>query len=207
MSSLLVLGAGGHGRVVADAAISMREWDLIAFADDRSHASIKPLGLEIVGTMADFEAVAGRFDCIALGVGDNRTRLSLYERCVRRGYQVAAVVHASAVVSSHATIGAGTVIFAQAAVNVGAMLGSVCIVNTGATIDHDCRLGNAVHISPGANLAGNVSVGHRAWIGIGACVRQGITIGEDVTVGAGSVVVKDVEPGVTVVGVPARVRL
>jgi sugar O-acyltransferase (sialic acid O-acetyltransferase NeuD family) len=206
MSSLLVLGAGGHGRVVADAAISTHQWDLIAFADDRADAAMRPLGLEVVGALADLEQIGSRFDCVALGVGDNRTRLALYVRCLQAGYALPVVVHAAAAVSPRAAVGPGSVVFAQAAVNVGATLGPACIVNTGATVDHDCRLAEAVHISPGANLAGNVTVGGRAWIGIGACVRQGIRIGSDATVGAGSVVVADVEQGATVFGVPARVR-
>jgi sugar O-acyltransferase (sialic acid O-acetyltransferase NeuD family) len=206
MSSLLVLGAGGHGRVVADAAISMRLWDLIAFADDRGDTLASPLGLAVVGTLADFEQLSRRFDCVALGVGDNRTRLSLYSRCLQANRALPVVVHSSAAVSPHASIGPGSVIFAQAAVNVGAVLGSACIVNTGATVDHDCQLGAGVHVSPGANLAGNVTVGQCSWIGIGACVRQGIGIGQDVTVGAGSVVLADVEAGATVFGVPARVH-
>jgi sugar O-acyltransferase (sialic acid O-acetyltransferase NeuD family) len=207
MSSLLVLGAGGHGRVVADAALSTRQWNLIAFVDDRRDPSTRPLGFEVVGALADFEQISGRFDAVALGVGDNLTRLSLHSRCLQANSRLAVVAHVSAAVRPHASIGPGSVIFAQAAVNAGAVLGPACIVNTGATVDHDCVLGEGVHISPGANLAGNVRVGARTWIGIGACVRQGITIAQDVTVGAGSVVVADVEPGVTVVGVPARVRI
>jgi sugar O-acyltransferase (sialic acid O-acetyltransferase NeuD family) len=206
MSSLLVLGAGGHGRVVADAALSMRQWDLIAFADDRLEASARPLGLEVVGALADFERLSLRFDCVALGVGDNRTRLALYSRCLQAKRVLPPVVHASAAVSAYASIAPGSVVFAQAAINAGAALGAACIVNTGATVDHDCVLGEGVHVSPGANLAGNVAVGARSWIGIGACVRQGIRIAEDATVGAGSVVVADVAAGATVFGVPARER-
>jgi sugar O-acyltransferase (sialic acid O-acetyltransferase NeuD family) len=206
MSSLLVLGAGGHGRVVADAAHSTKQWDLIAFADDRRDASHKPLGLEVVGALADFEALSRRFDAVALGVGDNLTRLALYSRCLRANCRLPVIAHASAAVSPFADVGPASVVFAQAAVNPGAALGPACIVNTGATVDHDCVLGEGVHVSPGANLAGNVRVGARTWIGIGACVRQGIAIADDVTVGAGSVVVADVQPRVTVLGVPARVR-
>jgi sugar O-acyltransferase (sialic acid O-acetyltransferase NeuD family) len=206
MSSLLVLGAGGHGKVVADAAISMRLWDLIAFADDRGDTLTRPLGLEVVGAVSDFEALSRRFDCVAFGIGDNRTRLSLYARCLQAQHQLPVIVHASAAVSPHASVGPGSVIFAQAAVNVGANLGPACIVNTAATVDHDCLLGEGVHVSPGANLAGNVTIGPRTWIGIGACVRQGIRVAHDVMVGAGSVVVADVEAGATVLGVPARVR-
>jgi sugar O-acyltransferase (sialic acid O-acetyltransferase NeuD family) len=200
----LIVGAGGHGRVVADAALSSRSWDTVAFLDDR--ASPRPLDLEVVGALADLEQIAARFDHIALGVGDNRARWTLYTRCVQARREHVVIAHASAAISPYARIGAGTVIFAQAVVNPGAVLGGACIVNSAASIDHDCTLGDAVHVSPGANLAGNVRVGARTWIGIGACVRQGITIGADVIVGAGSVVVSDVGQAVTVFGVPAKVR-
>jgi len=206
MSSLLVLGAGGHGRVVADAAISTKRWDTIAFADDRIGEEVKPLGLDIVSTLADFADVAARFDAVALGIGNNRARLELYGKCRARNLVLPPIVHRSAAVSAYATIGPGSVVLAQAAVNPGACLGAACIVNTGATIDHDCSLADGVHVSPGANLAGGITVGRATWIGIGACVRQELTIGPDVIVGAGSVVITDVEPGQTVFGVPARVR-
>ncbi len=204
MSSLLIVGAGGHGGVVADAAISTGLWDTVAFLDDRAQPRL--LDFEVVGALADLEHVASRFDAVALGVGDNRARWALYTRCMQAKRAPAVIAHASAAVSPYARIGPGTVVFAQAVVNPGAVLGAACIVNSAASVDHDCNLGDAVHVSPGANLAGNVSVGARSWIGIGACVRQGITIGADVIVGAGSVVVSDVAQAVTVFGVPAKIR-
>lgn len=206
MSSLLVLGAGGHGKVVADAAMLMKCWEHIAFADDASNRTAAPLPLEVVGTLADLDRLKHRFDGVALGLGNNQLRLDLASKCRALGIEMHCVVHPAAAVSSYARIGAGTVVLAQAAINQGAVLGAACIVNTGATVDHDCVLSDAVHISPGAHLAGGVHVGARTWIGLGAAVRERVVIGAGATVGAGSVVVSNVEAGTTVLGIPARAK-
>jgi sugar O-acyltransferase (sialic acid O-acetyltransferase NeuD family) len=205
MSALLVLGAGGHGRVVADAALTMDTWSTIAFVDDRA-ASLKVPGFDIVGTTADLDTLARSYDAVAVGIGDAQVRLRMLDRCQSLGFKLPVIVHRSAAVSPQATIGAGCVVFAQSAVNPGAVLGRGCIVNTGATVDHDCRFEEGVHACPGAHLAGNVHAGSRTWIGVGACVKQGVRIGDDVVIGAGAAVIDDVESGLTVMGVPARAR-
>lgn len=205
MSTLLVLGAGGHGRVVADAATTMGTWTKVYFVDDRA-ASLKVPGFEIVGTSADLGRLVKSYTAAVVGIGDAQTRLQLMQRCTEAGFELPVIVHRSAVVSTQATIGAGSVVFAQAAVNPGANIGRGCIVNTGATVDHDCQLEEGVHACPGAHLAGNVHAGARTWIGVGACVKQGVRIGSDVVIGAGAAVVSDVPSGLTVMGVPARVR-
>lgn len=206
MGALLILGSGGHGKVVADAALLMNRWDAIAFADDSVDGTIEPMGIPIVGRIAECESLGRRFDAIAIGLGNNEQRLSLLLKCQSQGFDLPVIVHPSAYVSPFARIGAGSVICAQGAVNPGAVLGLACIVNTGATIDHDCQIGNAVHVSPGGHLGGNVVVGARAWLGIGCCVRQGLIVGEGAVVGAGSVVVSNVQAKTTVYGVPAKVR-
>jgi sugar O-acyltransferase (sialic acid O-acetyltransferase NeuD family) len=205
MSTLLVIGAGGHGRVVADAATTMGSWKTICFVDDRAEGASVP-GFEIVGTTADLAHLAKSCAGAVVGLGDAQSRLRLLERCAELGFELPMVVHRSAAVSARASIGAGSVVFAQAAVNPGAILARGCIVNTGATVDHDCQLEEGVHACPGVHLAGNVRVGARTWIGIGACVKQGVRIGSDVVIGAGAAVVSDVESGLTVIGVPARAR-
>jgi sugar O-acyltransferase (sialic acid O-acetyltransferase NeuD family) len=205
MSALLVIGAGGHGRVVADAAMTMGRWQTVCFADDRTDVR-NVLGFELVGASADLERLAGSYKSAVVAVGNVRARLALLDRCASLGFDLPVIVHRSAVVSGFASIGAGSVVFAQAAVNPGASLGRGCIVNTGATVDHDCELGEGVHICPGVHVAGSVHIGPRSWVGIGTSVKQGIRIGSDVTVGAGAAVVTDIESGVTAIGVPARVR-
>lgn len=206
MTSLLIVGAGGHARVVADAALTTGQWQRVCFVDDAPGAS-GALGLPIIGTSADLSRLRAEFGAAVVGIGDARARLQLLERCRQAGFDLPAIVHRTAAVSSYATLGPGVVVFAQAAINPGATLGEGCIVNTGATVDHDCHLQAGVHVCPGAHLAGSVQIGARTWIGIGACVKQGVRIGADVTVGAGAAVVCDIETGLTVTGVPARPKV
>jgi sugar O-acyltransferase (sialic acid O-acetyltransferase NeuD family) len=201
---LLVAGAGGHGRVVADAAAAAGPWTEIAFLDDRHPQFAQASGWSIVGRLADLERLAPAHGAFVAAFGDARLRLETLERARRAHASLPVVVHPRACISSRAHVGAGSVVIAGAVINVDAVLGTGCIVNTGATIDHDCKLGDGVHICPGVHLAGNVTVGERTWVGIGAVIRQGIRIGRDVTIGAGSVCVADVRDGVTVLGVPAK---
>jgi len=202
---LLIIGGGGHGRVVADAALETGRWPRIAFVDDRAGQLRDVDGVPVIGRLGDLGDLRGHWSEAVVAIGDAGRRLAVQEVLKDLGYSLPVVVHPSAVVSRRATLGAGTVVLAQAAINAGATIGAACIVNTGATVDHDCQLGLGVHICPGVNLAGSVRIGARSWIGIGCAVRDGLSIGSDVMVGAGSVVVRSVPDGVTAFGVPARI--
>lgn len=205
MSELLVIGAGGHGRVVADAALSSGVWQAVAFVDERREG-VDTLGFPLVGGPADLPQLARRYRQAIVAIGDATTRLRLMEECRQLAFELPVVVHRSAVISSYASVAAGCTVLAQAAINPGASLGFGCIVNSAATIDHDCRLAAGVHVAPGAHLAGNVTVGDRTWIGIGSCVKQGVVIGADVMIGSGAAVVANIAAGLIVMGVPARPR-
>jgi sugar O-acyltransferase (sialic acid O-acetyltransferase NeuD family) len=205
VNGLLIIGAGGHGKVVADTALLLG-WENVAFLDDRAAALEPLLGLPVVGTLSDLPAQGRVFSSAIVALGDATLRLELTDRCRRSGLEVVSILHPMAYVSRFASMGPGCVAFAQSAVNAGAKMGAACIVNTGATVDHDCLIGEGVHICPGAHLAGNVRVGDRSWVGIAATIRQGLTIGRDAIVGAGAVVVADVADASTVTGVPARPR-
>jgi len=205
LSGLLIIGGGGHGKVVADAAMSSG-WSRVAFLDDRGQALGSPAGLPILGAVSELQAHAGKFSAAVVALGDGRRRLLLQAECLAAGLEVVSIIHPTAFVSRFASLAPGCVVLAQAAINVDSRLGRGCIVNTGATVDHDCVLGEGVHICPGAHLAGSVHVGNYTWVGIGASVREGVAIGPGATVGAGAVVVGNVAADVTVVGVPARGR-
>lgn len=204
MSTLVVLGAGGHGRVVAEAALETSRWRKVVLLDDRYPELSRAGGFEVVGTLADVADLAYGDREALVAVGANARRLGLLKGLLSGGWTLPVLVHPSAWVSRSAVLGAGSVVLAQAAVNGGAQLGLGAIVNTGATIDHDCQLGDGVHVSPGAHIGGEVAIGDLSWVGIGASVRHCIQIGSGATIGAGAAVVADVKDGHTVVGVPAR---
>ncbi|MCT9809663.1 acetyltransferase [Acidovorax sp. Be4] len=202
MTTLALFGAGGHGKVVADAAL-LAGWKSVIFFDD-AWPHIQMNGhWPVAGNMTALLARLNEFDGVLVSIGHCAVRWQKQQALQTAGAKLATVVHPRACVSPYARLGAGTVVMAGAVVNVDTEIGAACIVNTGATVDHDCRLAHGVHICPGAHLSGNVIVGACSWVGVGAAVRQGIHIGIGVTVGAGAVAVKQIPDGLTVVGNPA----
>ena len=208
MTALWIVGAGGHGAVVADAARAAGHWQTIEFFDDRWPTQRQARGLDIAGDVAELRRrlgdTLGTAVEVVVAVGDNAVRLELSRTLASAGARLATVIHPFSALSPSASLGAGSVVLAGAVLNAGAHLGSACIVNTRASIDHDCAVGDGVHICPGVTLAGNVSVHDLAWLGVGSCAIQGVTIGHSAVVGAGAVVVGPVKPMTTVVGSPAR---
>lgn len=203
MRRLALLGASGHGKAVADAAICAA-WQEVVFYDDAWPQRQNNGAWKIHGNSKLLLAHAQNYDGVLVAIGDCGTRWRKHLELKSVGAPLVSVVHPMAYVSGMAEIGVGSVIMPGAVVHVDVVLGESCIVNTGATIDHDCRLGHAVHVSPGAHLSGNVIVGNRSWIGLGALIRQGIVIGNEVIVGAGGLVLRPVADGKTVIGVPAN---
>lgn len=201
--SLLIIGAGGHGKVVADAALQQGRWKNIAFLDNAYPVLGQAVDLAVLGHTNMAKRLLSDYTDAVVAIGNSSVRLDWLERLSQLGFQLPVVQHPRATVSPHARVQAGSVIFAQAVINPDAELGRGCIVNTAATVDHDCILGNGVHIAPGAHLAGGVQVGPESWIGVGACVREYIVIGRQVTVAAGAAVIDDVPDRQTVAGVPA----
>jgi sugar O-acyltransferase (sialic acid O-acetyltransferase NeuD family) len=210
MIGLLILGAGGHAKVVAETALTSGVASRIAFLDDRCTGP-EPwppvLGWPVMGPLA-LSLQAGtlaQFDAAVVAIGHAATRLHWIHQLQAAGYHLPVLMHPTAWVSPSAQLGPASVVFAQAVVQAQAVIGTGAIFNTGCSVDHDARLADGVHICPGARLAGAVHIGPRSWIGIGASVIQRVRIGSDVTVGAGAAVVRDLPDGVTAVGVPARV--
>ncbi|MFJ7186827.1 acetyltransferase [Lysinibacillus xylanilyticus] len=201
-NKLLIIGASGHGKVVADIALKMEKWENIAFLDDNE--SIKSsMGLEVIGTSNDVFTYLEEYE-IFVGIGNNTTRQKIHEMLETVDASIPVLIHPDAVVGSQVDIGIGTAVMAGVIINCGTKIGKSCIINTGSTIDHDNYIEDYVHISPGVNLAGTVKVGQLSWLGIGSVISNNVNITSGCLVGAGSVVVKDItEPGVYV-GVPVR---
>ncbi|WDR07280.1 NeuD/PglB/VioB family sugar acetyltransferase [Devosia rhodophyticola] len=200
MMRLAILGAGSHGRVVAESAAALG-WS-ISFFDDVRTGSVD--GHAVLGTAADLLAGQTQFDGVIAAIGDNRTRLDWILRLRTAGATITTIVDPSCRVSPSAHVGEGSFLACASIVGTGASLGVGCILNTAASVDHDCRLADAVHLSPGVRLSGNVDIGEASWLGTGSSVRNNIVIGRDVVAGVGSAVVGNIASGQTVVGVPAR---
>lgn len=199
---LLIIGASGHGKVVADIALKMNKWQSIAFLDDNKSLK-KSMGLEIIGNLADVFTYIEDAD-IFVAVGNNTTRENIQEKIESTGAGIPILVHPAAVIGDQVDLGIGTVVMAGVVINCSTKIGKGCIINTGSTIDHDNIIEDYVHISPGVNLAGTVKVGKSSWIGIGSTVSNNVNITTGCNVGAGALVVRDITKPGTYVGVPVR---
>jgi sugar O-acyltransferase, sialic acid O-acetyltransferase NeuD family len=205
--SVVIWGASGHAKVVADAVRLEGRFHLVGFLDDVDPQTRQFLGLPVFGGA---EAL-GRLredgvTHIVFGFGNCDARLRLSEVAKKEGFSLATVIHPNAVVASDVTIGEGTVVFAGAVVNSGSTIGANVIINTKASVDHDCVIADGAHVCPGTTIGGGVSVGSAAWLGIGSTIKDHVTIGASALVGAGSVVISDIPDAVVAYGVPAATR-
>ena len=205
---ILIVGAGGHGQVVADIFRACCDAggasDQVAFLDDdRACHGRSLIGSPVVGPVSRSSAI--QHDALIVAIGDNATRARVFLRLADAGEQMAIGAHPRSTVAADVTLGPGSVVCAGAVINTGTTIGCNVIINTGATVDHHSVIGAHVHIAPGVHMGGAVHVGDGALVGIGATVLPGVRIGEWSTVGAGAVVTADVPPHTTVIGVPARV--
>ncbi len=199
MKQVIIVGTGGHAKVVADIVLARGDTIRGFLTADETCRSF--LGFPVLGREAD----ARRFpDCaFVLAIGDPAARARLAEELGGLSFYTA--VHPRAIVSAlETTLGEGTVVLPNAVIGPCAKIGVHCIVNTAAVVEHDCRLADFVHVAPAAALAGGVSVGKGTHVGIGAAVRQGVSICENCIVGAGAVVTRDLAEPATYVGIPAK---
>jgi acetyltransferase EpsM len=204
---VLILGAGGHGQVVADVLMRMRDAGAqvapLGYLDDAAAMQNQVLlGLPVLGRVADLAQIA--HTAIVIAIGDNSTRRNLFDRLRQQGERFIVARHPQTVIAPDVRVGLGSVICAGVIISPGAVIGANVILNTGCTVDHHNTIGDHTHIAPGVHLGGDVEVGVGTLVGIGATVMPQRQIGAWSIVGAGACVTKSVPAGVTVVGVPAK---
>ncbi len=202
MKTLALIGASGHGKVVADLAENLGY--SVHFYDD-NYPKTDTVGVwSVKGTLADLLEAENRPEFAFVAIGNNHIREVIIQKLEKVGFSIPALIHPTAVISKYAEIGPATAILAGVVVNPFVTIGKGCIINTRAIIEHDNSIEDFVHISPGACLAGNVSVNKYSWVGIGSSVKQGLTIGQNSIVGAGSSVVNNIQDNLIVAGTPAK---
>ena len=195
LKKLIIIGASGHGKVIADIAVK-NGYSEIFFLDDNELVK-ECAGFPVIGkvskaaTMSDDKIVA---------IGNAEIRMKIQEPLSN----VVTLVHPQAVISRRVEIGEGSVVMAGAVINSDVIIGKGCIINTGASVDHDCKVGDYSHVSVGTHVAGTVNIGKKTWIGAGATVNNNINITENCMIGAGAVVIKDIKESGTYIGVPVR---
>ena len=200
---ILIIGGGGHARVVADILRAMDGMEPLGFiTSDLAPGAPGPMGLPVLGPDEAVESIP--HDGLVVAVGDNTIRERLFLHFTGQGENMVNAIHPSAILAPDVVLGRGCMFCAGAIVNTGTEIGDNVILNTGSITDHDCRIGDHAHVAPGAKLAGAVRIGAGVLVGLGAAVLPGVAMGDRAVAGAGAVVLGDVVPGLTVVGVPAR---
>lgn len=195
---IVIIGASGHGKVIADIALKMG-YEVVGFLDDNETVE-ENCGFPVLGKIKDVAKYKAQCEFV-IAIGNNSIREKIAEQY---DIQWATLIHPTAVIGIDVQVGEGTVVMANAVINPCASIRKHCIINTGAIVEHDNVLEDYVHISPNATLAGTVCIGRKTHIGVGACVKNNITIADNVVVGAGAVIVKDITDAGVYVGVPAR---
>lgn len=197
LNRLIIIGASGHGKVVAYIACLIGYKDIV-FLDNDSEKK-ECAGYPVLGPDNMTEKMEGD---TFVAIGNHMFRKKLMERDYKRAFPV--LIHPSAVIANDVIIGAGSVVMAGTVINSGTKIGRGVIINTSSSVDHDCIIDNYSHISVGAHLCGSVQVGENTWIGAGSTISNNINITSNVMIGSGTVVVHSIEEKGTYIGVPAR---
>lgn len=205
---LVIWGASGHARVVAEIVRLTGKYDIVGFLDniDLSRKGSSFCGARILGGAEQLEHLRrNKVRYIFFGFGDCQARLNLSLIVAELTFELVTVVHPKAVIAGDVTIGSGTVVMAGAVINPGSTIRDNVIINTSASIDHESVINNGVHIGPGVTIGGGVTIGEGSWVGIGAVIKDKIKIGRNTVIGAGAVVLKDMPDDVVAFGVPAKI--
>lgn len=199
MKNVIIVGASGYGKLVADVVLNNGD-NVLGFLDDAPQCD-EFFHRPVLGTSQDYAKYKDAEFCIAIGNATVRERIAT----MMEGVKWYTAIHPKAVISPYdVAIGEGSVVLPGAVIDPGVTIGKHTLVNCNAVVAHDCNVGDYCHISVGTNIAGTVNIGNRTWVGIGASVSNNINICGDCMIGAGAVVVKDITEAGTYVGVPAH---
>ncbi|HRW21447.1 MAG TPA: acetyltransferase [Bacteroidales bacterium] len=199
---LIIIGAGGHGKVCADIALKMGKWNEVAFLDDNEELTTV-LGLQVLDRANVYPLYKKDTDFF-IAIGNNTTRELLLNKLIDDEYNISTLIHPNSVIAKEVEIGIGSVVMAGTVINCSTKIGKGCIINTSSSIDHDCIIEDYVHISPGVRLAGNVRVGNKCWLGIGSTVINNISICDECIIGAGGLVISQLVIPATYIGCPVK---
>ncbi|MBU3161217.1 acetyltransferase [Clostridium frigoris] len=209
MEKIVLVGAGGHCKVIIDIIKSVGKYDIIGVTDTTFRGEKLVLDIPIIGDDSILkklynDGVENAFVCIG-ALQNIRLRDKIYNKLKDIGFNIPVLIHKDTIVSSYASIASGTCVMPGAIINPGVSIEENCIINTGVVIEHDCKIQRNTHISPKACIAGGVKVGHDTHVGMGSCIIQALHIGNNVIIGAGAVVINNVVDNVVTVGVPSKI--
>jgi acetyltransferase EpsM len=191
---MIIYGASGHGKVIADILNKKGIFDIL-FWDDNINTKVN-------GYCVHKPLLTSEKDSVIVAIGDNFVRKEIVDK---NTFNYVSAIHPNAIIAENVTIKEGTVVMAGVIINPSTIIGKHCILNSSCAIDHDCLLHDFVHVSPNATLSGSVQVGEGSWIGAGATIIHGINIGKWAVVGAGAVILKDVPDYAVIVGNPGKI--
>lgn len=205
MSKVIIYGAGGHAKVIAD-IFRLKGIEVMGFIDDNPANHDKQVaGIPVLGSESYLDTAQQLgIRNIIVGIGNNKVRCEIANRLKNRGFTLVNAIHPKTVISKSVKMGTGIVIVGGAIINAEAVIGDNVIINSSATIDHECIIFDGAQVSPGVNIAGNTTIGERSYVGIGSSIIEGISVGSDTIIGAGAVVTRDIPSNCTAVGVPAK---
>ena len=201
---MIIIGTGGHARVVAEIA-KLSHLEIKGFIDlDYSGEDELILGSPVLGGLDQFKNFSQGISFFA-AIGDNAQRKQVFAQMISQDFMPISLIHPTAIIGEGVELGAGTLVCAGSIISTNAQIGLNSIINTGVIIDHETTIGSNSHIAPGSRIAGRVKIGAESFVGIGSNVINNINIGSNVIVGAGSVIIRDIPSNSKVVGIPGRI--
>lgn len=207
MKKIVLIGAGGHCKVIIDIIKSANEYQIVGITDKSAKGNL--LNIPIIGDDSVLQNIydnGTKYAFIGLGALDNiNVRNIICDKLRKIGFKLPVLIHRNSIVSPYVKIGDGTCVMAGTVINAGTHISENCIINTGSIIEHDCKIGHNTHVSPNSSIAGGVTIGFNTHVGIGSSIIQSKVIGNNATIGAGAVVIDDIPDNSTAVGVPAKV--